>query len=184
MNHRIARLGLVVLVAGACASPLPPSMSSTSPSIPSRVPSAVARIPLDVRMAGKIGCASFPYGCYAAVSVLPVDAEVTSGWRPPANDPRWLPDYTVGYTTDHLSATTVDQAPALEPGAHLLVVSLLGSSDVPSLDASGHVARDLVARCAAPVDVDAGAGRLSAVVTFVPTESSSAATCSIRIGAP
>jgi hypothetical protein len=188
MNGRLAGMGLVALVAGACGSPPPPSMplpaSLVASPAPSPTPSDIARVPLDVRVGGKIGCASFPYNCWATVSVLPADAEVRSGWQPPKSDPRWLPDYTIGYTTDHLSPTTVDRAPTLEPGAHLLVVSLLGSSDVPSFDPSGNEVRDIVARCSVPIDVDAGIERLSAVVTFVPADSGSVATCSIKVVAP
>jgi hypothetical protein len=142
-------------------------------------------VPLDVRMAGTIGCAQFPYGCAARVSVLGPDAVVADAWRPPDTDPVWLPDFTDGvYTTDHLQPKPVGSPPVLAPGRHLVVVSLLGTYDTPSLNPDGSPATDLLARCSATVDVGPGSGPLTADVTFVPDESSFGGTCSIEVGQP
>jgi len=179
-------VGATILAAAiaACSGPMPgPTQSPTSDTTSGTTPTREV-IPLDVRMAGKIHCAMFPYGCVARVSVLPPDAEVSEPWRPPDTDPVWIPDADDGTTTaDHLSATPAGNAPMLAPGAHLVVVSLLGSYDTPSFDAAGHAATDLLARCSTPVDAVAGSDRISAVVTFVPGDNF-AGTCSIRVEAP
>jgi hypothetical protein len=179
-------VGAMLLAAAiaSCSGPPPsPSPSPTSDTNSGTTPTREV-IPLDVRMAGKIHCAMFPYGCVARVSVLPPDAEVTDAWRPPDTDPVWAPDYDDGVTsTDHLSATPAGNPPMLAPGKHLVVVSLLGSYDVASYDAAGNIATDLLARCSMPIDAVAGADRVSAVVTFVPGDSF-AGTCAIRVEAP
>ena len=190
------RLALALALATAglagCASPVPvspgPPTPTSSPAAfaPSPSPSpSEGGVPFEVRMAGKIGCAQFPYGCFARLSVLGPDARLTSTWRPPETDPEWIPELTDSVdTTDHLQLQPVGSPPVLAPGRHLVVVSLLGSYDTPSLNPDGSVATDLLARCTATVEVASGSGPLAAVVTFVPDGSSFGGTCSIKIEEP
>jgi len=137
-------------------------------------------------MAGEIECANFPSSCVATVSVLPPDTAVPDSWRPPEADPIWEPDFTDGYTyADHLVATPVGDLPVLAPGRHLVVVSLLGSSDVPSINPDGTVATILLARCSAMVDARPSALTLTAVVTIAPKpDVRDGGGCSIRIMGP
>jgi hypothetical protein len=178
-------VGLVVGVAlavGACGFEWP---SATRPaatvSAPSASTSRAADVRLDVRMAGAIGCASFPYGCAATVSVLPADARVSDAWRPPTTDPVWVPDYSAGGTTDHFVATPSGGTPTISPGRHLIVVSLLGSYDAPSFNPDGTVATDLLARCSTDVTAVVGSPAVSAVVTFTPGSESFRGSCWISV---
>lgn len=133
-------------------------------------------------MAGQTACASFPYGCTATVSVLPADAKVPDSWRPPATDPVWVPDYSNGWsTTDHFVSTPAGGQPVLSSGRRLIVVSLLGTYDTPSLNPDGTWATDLLSRCTAPVDVSEGSSALSAVVTFTPNGENFGGTRSVKV---
>ena len=49
-------------------------------------------VPLHVRFAGGTNCSSFPYTCFAVLSVLEPNAAVPDSWRPAASDPRWFAD--------------------------------------------------------------------------------------------
>ncbi len=189
---------LALLLAGlaGCTAPPPalpnalpaavsPAGASSAPLIATPSASLVAGVPLDVRMAGKIGCAQFPYGCFARLSVLAPTAMVADAWRPPDTDPEWAPDFTDSvYSTDHLQPGPVGSPPVLAPGRHLVVVSLLGSYDARSLKPDGSLVTDLLARCSATVEVGARSGPLTAVVTFEPEESSFGGTCLIKIKQP
>ena len=184
-------LALLLTLAGiaGCAALQPrtpaPSTSFAAPATPSFTPAATspaAMVPLDVRIAGKIKCAMFPYGCSATVSVLDADASVADAWRPPVTDPVWAPDYR-GTNADHFMPTPVGAMPILTPGVHKVVVSLLGSSDAVSFNPDGSVATDLLARCSAIIEVRAGSSPLKAVVTFAEGDPSTfAGTCSVKIG--
>jgi hypothetical protein len=147
-------------------------------------PRPAASVILDARMVGRIACASFPSNCTATLSVLEPGTAVDDAWRPSEADPVWLPDYRGRRTTDHFLPMPVGDVPALTPGSHLLVASLLGVSDVPSVNPDGTEATDMLGRCSADVDVAAGADVVVAVVTFAPTASSLEATCSIEVEAP
>jgi hypothetical protein len=162
--------GALLVVAG-CASPPAPSPVTTP---------AAAQVALDVTMAGPIGCAQFPYWCYAVVSVLPPGSPVDDAWRPPASDHRWLPDTggAVG-SADHLAPSSVDGAPVVAPGRHRVVVSLLGSYDTPSFDANGTEATDLLARCIADVEVIPNA-RPSLIATFTTDGTGFGGSCSLH----
>jgi hypothetical protein len=74
-------------------------------------------------------------------------------WRPPAMDLVWVPDYANAGTTDDFLATPSGDPLTLTPGRQEIIVSLLGSYDMPSLNPDGTVATDLLARCSIGVDV-------------------------------
>jgi hypothetical protein len=172
----VAALALAGAGLAACA---------TSPPLPSATALAsldVTSVPIEVHMGGKIGCAQFPRGCWAAVSVLPPDTLVDASWRPSVTDARWVPDYTGSvYSSDHLVAEPDHPVPDLVAVRQLLVVSLLGADDVPSYNPDGTVATDLLARCSSDVDAGAGMGPVVAVVTFAPDPTSFSASCSIKL---
>jgi hypothetical protein len=153
---------VVALVAAAC-SPAP--VPSTSPPATPIVDSGAH---LAVELAGTIRCASFPYGCGATLSVLPAGATVTDDWRPPASDSFWPPDYSKGSGTDHFESTPVGDLPRLPVGEHELVMSLLGSSDVVSLNPDGSRALDLLGRCSLNVDVTSATEFVKVKITFTP----------------
>lgn len=187
----VTALALAVAGIAGCATPprplvsAPPSSTAPAP-IPSAAtspsPPAEAAIKLIIRMEGKIGCAQFPYGCLAATSVLPPGTDIPDSWRPPATDPRWLPDFAQGiYSTDHLRAQPEGPPPVLTPGPNLVVVSLLGTYDTPSFNPDGTMATDLLARCATEVDAPAAAVSVAAVVTFTRRAEDFGGTCSIKL---
>jgi hypothetical protein len=155
-------LPLMVVTSAAC-SPTP--VPSTSPAATPIVDSGAR---LSVELAGTIRCASFPYGCAPTLSVLPPRTTVTDDWRPPASDPFWPPDYSKGSSTDHFEPTPVGTLPRLPVGEHELVISLLGSSDVVSLNPDGSRAFDLLGRCALNVDVTSVDDVVQVKVTFTP----------------
>ena len=97
------------------------------------------------------------------------------------SDPFWAPDYEKGFSTDHFSQTPTGDLPSLSPGRHRLVVSLLGSSDTPSINPDGSWAFDALGRCTSDVDVRPDTTAIRLVVTFVPDPSSFRATCSIEV---
>jgi hypothetical protein len=169
----------------ACSVPPPvPAVSPPPPTVATPAPST-ATVPLEVEMAGTITCQTFPYSCYAVVSVVPDGTLIDAGWRPSDTDPAWFAIDQDGTAMDHFhDAPDSGGLPALAAGRQVVVVSLLGSYDVPSYDASGRVARDLRARCSAPLDVAPASAPIRAVITFVPGGAGFDATCSIRIQAP
>ncbi len=169
----IAGVGLA-----ACASPAP------LPSEPAPASPGAVSVPVEVRMAGKIGCAQFPYGCWAAVSVLPQGTVVSEAWRPPVTDARWVPDSAESiHSSDHLVPEPDHPLPDLARGQQTLVVSLLGALDVPSYTPDGTLATDLLARCSVDVDTRSGTGPVVAVVTFTPNPASFSGSCSIEVEA-
>lgn len=84
---------LVCLLVSGCATPThsaaPPAAAAPTPPAPATASPATA-VSVDVRFAGTIHCASFPYGCTATLSVLEPGVVVTSAWRPPPSDPGGL----------------------------------------------------------------------------------------------
>jgi hypothetical protein len=178
--------GLVAagLVLASCgARPVSPSVSPVSPASASTAIGDRDRwVWLDVRFAGPIHCASFPYGCTATLSVLEPDAAVASDWRPSSSDPQWSPDYGAGTSTDHFAPKPNLTVPAVSTGRHQLVISLLGSYDTPSYGPDGSGATDLLARCTTQIDVQPSEQPLAVVVTFVPDPASFGGTCSLAVG--
>jgi len=158
----------------------PPASSGPSGSPAGAAQASASLAPMDIRFAGSIGCASFPYGCTATLSVVEPSAVLSDAWRPPSSDPWWAPDWTAGTEAHHFAPTPVGLVPGLSPGQHQLVVSLLGSSDVPSYNPDGSRAFDLVGRCSATVDVPATATSVSVVVTFVPNGANFQTACSLQ----
>jgi hypothetical protein len=80
-------------------------------------------------------------------------------------------------------STPYGGVPAVTTGKQRLVISVLGSYDEPSYDASGDRALDLVARCSTDVDAGEDAAALDMLVTFTPdpTGMSYVATCEIIV---
>jgi hypothetical protein len=165
---------IAVLVAIACSpAPVPSASPAATPIVDSS-----AR--LSVELAGKIHCASFPYGCGPTLSVVPPGTTVADDWRPPATDPFWPPDYSKGSSTDHFETIPVGTLPRLELGEHELVISLLGSSDVVSLNPDGTRALDLLGRCTLNLDVTSVSDVVQVKVTFTPGQDFEAS-CSIEV---
>lgn len=176
MKNRGVRTDFVVLLAPvllAVAACLPAPVPSASPNATATppiaaTPTSVAGATLSVKLGGKIRCASFPYGCGPTLSVLPAGTAVNDAWRPPPSDPFWPPDYSSGGTADHFQATASGALPRLPVGGHELVISLLGSYDVVSLNPDGSRALDLLGRCAVDVEVTSVDQVVSVLVTFTP----------------
>jgi len=158
----------------------PPASPAPSNSPGSATLSSAPVVPMDIRFGGTIGCASFPYGCTATLSVLDPNVVVTDAWRPPSSDPWWAPDWSAGTQASHFEPTPVGTVPGVSPGRHQLVVSLLGSSDVPSYNPDGGRAFDLVGRCSAEVDVPVPAEVVNILVTFVPNGANFQTACSLE----
>src|SRR4051794_5672027 len=110
MPHHARIRGFAIVLASvalaACGSPSPlPSAVATAAARPGASPGAspgpsAGAVPLDVRFAGGTNCASFPYTCFAVLSVLEPNAAVPDSWRPAASDPRWFADDSKGKTAD------------------------------------------------------------------------------------
>jgi hypothetical protein len=164
---------------GGCGVTPSPQVATPSPSSVAS-PSATAAIPVNVHFAGKIGCANFPYGCTAVLSVLEPSFSVTDAWRPPASDPLWAPDWSQGWQSDHFDPTPATPVPGLAAGRHQLIVTLLGSYDVTSFNPDGSRAFDLVGRCSTEVDVPATATAVTVLVTFAPSGDSFQTACYLK----
>ena len=167
-------VSLAVLGLAGCGSTPPPSTTpsppppSTAPPAPSSPPAA---IPVHVRFAGpRLNCVNnFPYSCTATLSLVPAGTAVPDEWRPSAADPWWVPG-------DPKPAVA---GPTATPGEHRLVVSVLGTYDVPSYAPDGSRAFDLLSRCWADVDVPT-AGALDVLITFShPDPASFRVSCSV-----
>jgi hypothetical protein len=171
-------MSAVGLLAGCAVTPSPEVAAPSPTSVAS--PSATAAIPVEVRFAGKIGCANFPYGCTAVLSVLEPAFFVTDTWRPPASDPLWSPDWGQGWQSDHFDPTPATPVPGLAAGRHQLVVPLLGSYDVTSFNPDGSRAYDLVGRCSTELDVPATAAAVSIRATFTPRGDSFQTACTLK----
>lgn len=167
-------LSLALVIAAGCAPG--PAPSSVAPTIPI---GDGAR--LDVEMGGTIGCATFPYGCGATLSVVAAGTTVAPEWRPPASDPRWLPDDSRGTSPDRLDPVPLGALPKIPTGAHQVVVSLLGSYDTPSHAPDGSVATDLLSRCIGDVEVGPTTAVVEVRVTFTPDPASFRAACTIEV---
>ena len=139
---------------------------------------------LNVRFAGRIGCATFPYSCTATLSVLERGADVPEAWRPASTDPWWGADASTGTTAVTFDPKPLGGSPAATPGPHRLVVSLLGSYDTPSYAPDGSRAFDLLGRCTADVEVESDADGLDVLVTFTPDGASFRASCTLAAGSP
>jgi hypothetical protein len=163
----------VALLACAPSAPATPALAASAPPPPSAAPGTL----LVVHLGGSINCGQFPYGCYAALSVTPAGTKVEEHWRPLATDPLWIPD---GPSTEAFDPSPVGAIPALTPGGHRLVISLLGSYDTPSFTPDGSRATDLLSRCMLDVEVDPAARPIEIQVTFTPDGVSFGGSCSIE----
>jgi len=166
----VVLLATLLLTVGACSPSPVPSASPTSVAAPTGVatPTTVNGATLRVKLGGKIQCASFPYGCGPTLSVLPAGTPVGDEWRPPTSDPFWAPDDSSGGTATQFEPTPSSALPRLPLGPHELVISLLGSYDVVSLNPDGSRALDLLGRCALDIEVTSVDQVVSVLVTFTP----------------
>lgn len=165
---------LAVVALAGCGTP-PPSRTTPPPSppaTPSSAPSSpLAAIPMHVRFAGpRLNCVNnFPYACTATLSLVQAGTAVPDEWRPSAADPWWEPG----------DSRPLGAEPAAAPGPQRLVVSVLGSYDVPSYAPDGSRAFDLLSRCWTDVDVPT-AGALDVLITFSdPDPASFKVSCSV-----
>jgi hypothetical protein len=76
--------------------------------------------------------------------------------------------------------TLLRGTPAADPGEHLLVISLIGASDVVSFNPDGSVATELLARCTAEVDIAPDSEAVDVLVTFVSEPDTTVATCTVE----
>jgi len=164
----------------ACAAPQP----SPATTEPAGTGSTAASVHLNVRFAGRIGCATFPYNCTATLSVLEPNTDIPDAWRPPSTDPWWGPDYSQGTTGETFDPKPLGGSLAAAPGPHRLVLSLLGSYDTPSYSPDGSRAFDLLGRCTADLEIGPDARSVDVLVTFAPDPANFRATCTLEAGAP
>lgn len=184
---RVALIWLLLASAAVttCGAPPPPPTATTpAATAPVVAASPTATVPINVRFRGRIGCATFPYGCTATLSVLEPNTDVPEAWRPPSTDPWWGPDHSSGTTAETFDPNPLSGSPAAAPGRHRLVVSLLGSYDTLSFAPDGSRAFDLLGRCTADVEVPPEAAGLDVILTFTPDEASFRASCTVRVGSP
>ena len=188
MQHG-TRAGVLALVLGwagvaACAPPSPSSVATVTASTVAAATGAAATaappgaVPIDVRFAGGTNCSSFPYTCFAVLSVLEPNAAVPDSWRPAASDPRWFADDGKGATADRFDPKPLGSA-AAAPGSHRLVMTLLGSYDTPSLGPDGKEVFSMDGRCTADVDVPGGAAGVDVLVTFTPDPATFGGSCTM-----
>lgn len=168
------RYGRAALGGVALASVIVGCGARPSPTLPRR------EVPLHVHFAGSIACNAFPYGCSATLNVIGVDDPVDAV-RPSATGIRWI---TAATGDTMFDSTPYGGVPAVVPGKHRLVISVLGSYDVASYDANGDLAWDLVSRCSADVDAPGDAAAMDVLVMFTPdpTGMNYKATCEIDVG--
>jgi hypothetical protein len=183
MRRATVLVGALVLmgVLGACASPEPPSILPTLAVVPSTSPSPPPGAPVSVAFAGEIHCDLFPYSCGAYLSVVPPDSVVDGDWRPAASDPWWLPDRSGDPGAGLFEPVPIGTMPALAPGRHRLVMSLLGRSDLVSYAPDGSIATDLLSRCTADVNVMTATPRVSVLATFTPDGVSHGGPCTLEV---
>ena len=179
MTLPAALLVALAVVGLAGCGPMPPPSTTPPPPPPSTAPpsaaSPPATLPVHVRFDGpRLSCVNnFPYACTATLSLVQAGTAVPDEWRPSAADPWWEPG----------DSRPLGAEPAAAPGPHRLVVSVLGSYDVPSYAPDGSRAFDLLSRCWTDVDVPT-AGALDVLVTFSnPDPASFRVSCSVVAGA-
>ena len=163
----------VALLGCTPSAPVTPALAVSAPP----PPSAASGAELIVHLGGTIHCGLFPYSCHATLSVAPAGAAIEAAWLPPAGDPWWMPS---GSKTETFDPAPVGAIPTLAPGAHRLVISLLGSYDTPSFNPDRSIATDLLSRCALDVDVEPAAGPVEIQVTFTPDGVSFGGSCTIE----
>jgi hypothetical protein len=182
--RRIAGGATVVLALAGCAVPVPspsPSPSATVAPSPAPSPTLAATIPITVSFKGRVNCnIGFDFYCSPWLSVLEPGTNVDDAWRPSVTDPLWQTRGDGMQAVDGKHWKLLRGSPATAPGRKLLVVSLVGQSDIQSYNPDGTVATELMGRCAREVDVAANAERVDIVVTFKPDPATGRATCKIK----
>ena len=177
-GRRAAVVAIFGSLLAACAAPIPSPSASPDPSA-SRwpTPPLAATVPINVRFRGNVNCnIGFSFACAPSLSVFEAGAEVPDDWRRADNDPWW------SSSGRGATWTLLGGVPAVAPGQHQLVISLIGSSDVASRNPDGTVASELMGRCTAEVDVALDATSLDIVVRFADEPDETAATCTIEAG--
>ncbi|HEX7490671.1 MAG TPA: hypothetical protein VF337_03090 [Candidatus Limnocylindrales bacterium] len=139
---------------------------------------------MDVTISGTIGCATIPYTCAVRLSVVDSATTLSSSWRPAATDPWWGPDWSTGMNATRLDPTVQGDLPEVWPGDHTLVVSVLGSSDLPaSFNPDGSQASDIIGRCQTEIAVDSSATHLLVTISLSPGDAGHATSCSVGVNA-
>jgi hypothetical protein len=123
----------------------------------------------------------FSFYCAPRLSVLEPGTAVPDAWRPLATDPTWQTRDEDMRNVGARRWTLLRGEPATTPGRHLLVVSLIGASDVASYNPDGSAATELMGRCSTEVDVPPGVGSIDVVVRFTSEPETTAATCEIQV---
>src|SRR5262245_27406878 len=151
MRTRHAAVAAILASAlAACAVPTPtpsasPSAEPTASAEPTPSATADATIPINVRFAGGLNCnIGFSYSCAPSLTVMEPDAVVPASFRRAATDPWWDPRAGTFQPVKASKCTLLGGTPAISPGRHLLVMSLIGSSDVASYNPDGTIATELL----------------------------------------
>ena len=183
--RRFVAFVIVASLLAGCAVPAPTPAPSPAPTpVPTPPPTVAATIPIHVTFKGTVNCElGVSYSCGPSLSVLEPGADVPDSWQPPVTDPMWDPRGGGMEAVEGTHWTLLRGSPVTAAGRHLLVVSLTGSSDVPSYGPDGTIARDLLGRCTTEVDVAPDAQGLDIVVAFKPQPATTRATCTIDAGA-
>jgi hypothetical protein len=120
---------------------------------------AFGQTPIRVTFNQSLGCATFPYGCLGRLSVLAPGTAFNDAWRPPSSDPTWAGQASGGFGDVQTAATSPS-------GRHLLVFSVLGTSDVPTYGPDGALQTELIGRCSVEADIPAQSEPVEVVVDF------------------
>jgi hypothetical protein len=182
--RRAAVAAVLGSVLAACAVPMPtappPPSASGGPS-PS-VTVAVATIPINVQFRGRVNCnLGFSYYCAPSLSVLEPGTDLPETLRPSESDASWQ---TRGDDMQNVGGrrwTLLRGAPATAPGRRLLVISLIGASDVASYNPDGTVATELMGRCSTEVDVAPYTDAVDIIVRFESEAETATATCTVEL---
>lgn len=185
-----------MVAAIACAAPRPSSSPTSEPTVAasptseptlaaSPTPAAPATIPIRVQFRGDVNCnIGFSFYCAPYLSVLEPGTELAASWRPAAGDASWATRGDDMQPVGGRRWTLLRGSPAAGPGRHLVVISLIGTSDLVSYNPDGSVATELLGRCAATLDVAPDAEAVEVLVTFESEASSTAATCRVEVSGP
>jgi hypothetical protein len=139
---------------------------------------------MDVTVSGTIGCATFPFTCAIRLRVVSPGTTISPNWRPAASDPWWGPDWSTGMNATRLDPTVRSDLPELWPGHHVLVVSILGSSDLPpSLNPDESPVGDVIGRCQTEIAVDPSELHLLVGIVLSQGDAGHPTSCSIGANA-
>ena len=181
--RRAAVVAVLGSLLAACSAPMPTASPRPSAKAgPSATAAAAATIPINVQFRGRVNCnLGFSFYCAPSLSVLEPGTDLPESLRPSESDASWQ---TRGDDMQNVGGrqwTLLRGAPATAPGRRLLVISLIGASDVASYNPDGTVATELMGRCATEVDVAPDADAIDVVVRFQSEPETTVATCTVRL---